>query len=336
MSILTSYYYLSTENGKGNFSVYDLFSLQINLGYYIEKIYGPETYPILVDVNINGKVYSAVKIIKDSNEVIPTEQELNEIKQLLDYYTNIERKYVLILSKDKNLNTIDDEIIPSEWMSMVISLIEIPEGINTYINDFGLFVDLSIFDEHNDIYNDLFQNILLQVRRLYEKGVIVCDQEFAQKWGLNKIENEFYYPSWKDDRFAKHKVSFLYTIMNHKFIFIKVGLDSFTRHKIAMSLNELNVDFKFSKTGIYFKASDIDETQMLTSIIFEAKYKGEGSVITINYDSEDKLKKSLNIMKEHTKLYTHYTTFDMIKYYGSCEIHKDPFDLIKKLEKIKK
>jgi len=312
--IIATPYFSSSIDGKGNYQPYDIFCLQINLSYHIEKIYGDGAIVVSIDFPMNGRDYVGLKIIKNSEVIDPNERVINTVNSLVNYYTTIAKGFVIILSRDRPLLTIENKIIPSDWMSSVMDLIEIPDVIDRYDNDYGMFVNVSFYEEYQDMYDKLSSNILYQVRKMYERGIIVCDEDFAKKWKLENIEQYFYSPTWKDDRFARNMTCFLYNVYRNDNIFIDIGLSDFDRHNISSRLNELKVHHLYNMIGVYIVTDGIEQTQMVVSIIFNEKYKREGTISVKKTDSDKIFEKCVKVYKKYSNDVVIYKTLGLEPY----------------------
>lgn len=288
----TPYFYVIDSNTfTPNYTLYDIFSLKTNLQF----VY-PQHEVSLIDQIKQNKVYSFVFI--NSIETL-NEQDKNEIKSNINFFTDSNRQYVLIFPFDSEVRNEDGKLIPKIFVNYILQLIELRTEVNAddwelwnqlnspelqYIgilneNNFdkldslrmsleykftgyGLSVNLSDTGYYQILYDMLNRLIQSQIIEVYNLGICFCSEDFRRTWNLIDYRNESSITNdWKIENILvnKNKTEILKEIQEYNSISFILNLDQVDKHFISKYLNHENINFIFLSNGINVEFQDYDQ-----------------------------------------------------------------------------
>lgn len=197
--VITQFYFPSGTNmldQKGNFRIYDVYSMRVNLEELIHRQY--ESLRVnLTPYPYKDENYLIVKILDGDKEInIPDELGV----QLDTFLKNLDFRYCPILSCSKSISY-KGSIFPSTWLSSILNFIVL-ENHDFIYRDGILYADLSKFQTYNLVRNRLIIELMNLLYKLYNIGTIVLNtsrnSRFIKHWELAEITIVDYLEFGKD------------------------------------------------------------------------------------------------------------------------------------------
>ena len=332
--IYTPYYY-GKEDGKGNYTPYDVFSLQTNLLPKIQDIFGNDSFVALVSVLKDDKIYLRLSIKKDFKEIEPDKIQKDKIVESLNRFTGMDKLFVIVWSTRTPALTEDSIYISPDWIKTIYDAIIIPNDIPKLLFEDGIYVDISgYYPSHEKVYRQVFQTILKQIRELYSNGTHANVGFLMDNWNLEKFNDYYYRCKWEDNRFSPDRHQFIHSRIGGEDIIVRVKLNEVERHSISEVLNTIELEYKYLTFGIQFSCDTYDKTKRVTNIIFRNKYECEGTVDVFECSTRKILEKYLKALSNITDQcnITSYKTSSNYICSVKCK-SQEAFGLIKRVER---
>lgn len=264
----TTYYYIpDSDEILPNYNLYDIFSLRNNLS----NLY-PDCNIIFKDTPDGNKMYLNL-VFQSDNQI-----DEKEVRKNIDEYTGPTRLFVILFPFDSKIYTSDRKSIPTLLSNQLVQIVNLPQSVNsdqiTEVDDdkldnidtytmnisykfdsLGLFVNISKTGYFENLYNMLYQYITGQIVELYNKGVCICDDKFAEKWNLKKYKYNLYTVDWNIyNLFVGNYLSdILQQLQGGNSLFLNLYLDDIERHYLSVYLNQFKIKFIFTDSGIWIE-----------------------------------------------------------------------------------
>jgi len=295
MSIITPYFRTLIdrsglqcgEEPDFNYNSYDLFCLRTKVEPYLKELLNSKVYIIFKSILIGNKMVMTV-IPMEGTEIITLSSDL--IKKIRDYINSItgnKNQSCLVYDITNTVIAYDGTKIPNYWIKSVLPYVDISSSFNPFINEIGIYVDLSKDVDYIITYNEIQMNIIEQLKQMYENGYVTNAKSIASLWNLVTLDDKeiIYLPQWKDNRFAKNLAEFLLSrLRGDKFIHIFIGDNKVKRHYIALSLSNNRFNFKFNEAYVEVEVNDLDNARLASALIFNAVHNAVGKVALISFN----------------------------------------------------
>lgn len=249
-----------------NFEHYDLFRIRTWMQRYVNDIIRDQVDINYVTTERDGRMQYVMEIMKGKDRYPLYLEQVQSIKSYLNEIIN--REDVLMDLSVLNL--------PKYWIDWMIPFVitKIEPKLQPSVQDLGISV---ILDRYGfiDNFNSLFLEIDNLLQSMYSEGYIIDAEKIADNWKLERIWNNIYKPTWRDNRFAPIMVDFLMRLLsgdNRIYIFIKPSY--VLRYKINEVIdNAVFYDFKMS-----FTADSVDEAMEKIDKIESLSANSDGTI----------------------------------------------------------
>lgn len=293
-----------------NYTPYQLFCLTTRL---MATWPGPGIPRLLLE-QVGNRMVQTVRIMQSDVEVPLSTDQQNQLEALIASAMEESPNHCIVFAVQDIAGPVH---LPESWVSSVLPSVKIPEVYDSYIEDNYVYMQLDPNSNYQDLYQQLTQSILGQLRDWYQQGAVVATEAFAISWSLqpatttlNADRTGLYVPTWKDDRFAANPVSFLTSRLHGDTdLRLEVGTNQVTRHYIADTLRN-SVKPRFAGDFVLVgPISHLDDARRFAAIIYHAKRTATGYVVTIPVTSTEDANQHLPLNEN----YVIYSTDDRLR-----------------------
>lgn len=273
-----------SEEGDYNYTPYNLFCLKTRLYPFMIQYVGSNVDIEMPTTLINNKMFITIVPVIGTRPIDISNDIRIKLIQYLDEITGTDKDSCLLFSTLNRTTTLSGNLIPVTWMNTILPYISLPENINPFIDQYGIYGDLSKLTEkeYSIVYNQLVSQIIDQIRTMYRLGYITYAGSISEDWALEPVDTDsiLYRPLWNDDRFASDLVSFLQSrIRGVRTISLRVGNNNVNKHFVALALNKYNYEFTVSNGDIIVTVDNLDHARIVSSLVYSSKSKSLGKVI---------------------------------------------------------
>ena len=269
-----------------NYRDYDLFKLKTKLVPRLAPYLGIDVQMVFMQTAIDNNAVETIRFEKipslssmGDTTVIPMliPVKLSEsqhaqisgwVKEALTTYAD----YALIGFGGWNYSLVS-KYVPDSWITAIMPYVFIDPEYNPFITSDGIYVRLDPADAYLEIYDQIVEDIQVQLRDFYNQGFVVGAHAISETWGLTRCDpfnnvGDLYKPSWVDTRIAPDPVDFILSrIAGQNRIPMVIDTNNVYRHLLADTLNSNGYDYYFSRDEIHFSASTLAECQKIASLI---------------------------------------------------------------------
>lgn len=303
--LLTPYYrtlasvdYCPEQLEDANYTPYQLFCLQTRLAPHLPP--GVViSFPTIEDVLESGVQIMRVILVLSSPQSKEDQERLQGVvgKIIGEFPTHC----ALYNTQDRLF--VGRKSIPRQWIRTMLPYLEIPERYNPFIEDGLLLVDLSQDFNYDDVHQELTLSLIQQLQTHYRDGVIVCSQDFAQRWGLISHSDGDYglhRADWNEPTIIRDRTQFLLDRLHglrwcrfHLKTVTSAAEEQSTWHRIVEGLRDLSFPLDgiiFSGCGILIDSwiiNNLEILQQVGAIFYQAWMRSHFDVETIPVRSLD-------------------------------------------------
>ena len=276
-----------SEEADYNYTPYNLFCLKTRLYPFMIQYVGSNVDIEMPTTLINNKMFITVIPVIGTRPIDISNDVRVKLIQYLDQITGIDKDSCLLFSTLNRVTTTSGYLIPVTWMNTILPYISLPESINPFIDQYGIYGDLSKLTEkeYSIVYNQLVSQIIEQIRTMYRLGYVTYAQSISEDWALEPVDTEsiVYRPLWNDDRFASDLVSFIQSrIRGERTIKLRIGNNNVDKHFVARELNKYKYEFTVSNGDIIITVDNLDHARIASSLVYSSKSKSIGKVIVVS------------------------------------------------------
>jgi len=311
-----------------NFTDYNIFCLTTRLHPYIKE-FSKEAYVVLSSYEYEEAVYFFVDIKIGDNYVSLNEEQAKRLQDAVVEITTENPNYTLLyylgIGLPNKKNVIED--CPESWINDIIKFTLSTQGYDSFYKDGKFYLDLSDVDDYYNVFYELQDSLIDELRSLYFSGVLLFDitdkqtEEFVKKFSLTiyartELENfNLYAPNWRNDLFAPNMFKFLtQRLLGDNKVSFPVASKLMQRHKVASYLSGFLDDFYFTMKYVYFDADDLDKIRKITDGISVALNGFLKKVMIKRFNSKKEAEDFANEAKKVLKDVVIYRTDESLPY----------------------
>lgn len=262
-----------------NYEHYDLFRIRSWLQRFVQDLIKDQVDINFITAQRDNKMQFFVEVMKGKDKYPLYLEQIQEIKSYLNSIINSERRDVLMDLSVCNL--------PKYWIDWMIPFVttKIDPKLQPRAENLGISLVLPRYG-YLDEFNHLYIEITNLLQSLYTEGYIVNADRIAKDWKLERVWENVFKPTWKDNRFAPVMVEFLMKLLaEDNRIYVSIKPSYVLRYLINEYIgNVIFYDFKVS-----FTADNIEDAMRKADTIEKLSAKSHGTIefgegITYNFE----------------------------------------------------
>lgn len=323
--ILSSFYRPIITKSSGcnpepinNYTPYNLFCIKTQLYPHIWNTLGFDVVIKFSSVQVESNLYVSLEITDGNNIVKLNKEQDIHIGNILNNIISNSLQYCLLFSYLSPIYVYNKRV-STLWIKRILPYIHVPDRLDPYVNDNGLYINMTNIHLYLDLYNLMAINVKRNICNMYKQGYITLASSIQDTWQLQSADqyNILFYPNWTNKLFAPDLVQFLTSrLVGDKNIQLYVGDNLVVRHTIAQQLKN---DVTFSGSHIIVSVSNFQQAQQITTLILEASTNTMGQVQVHYRDTIDQI----NTLKNQypiDQVVTYKTYDNTLKYVLSIKI----------------
>lgn len=311
-----------------NYTDYQLFALQTRMTPEIRRLVKEPSAAVHFDIGEDSRVKARIvsKYGSYTYDDVPAVLEISDLINEEAVRENPRFNQSLLYRTGSNRLT----GIPDSWVSVMLPIV--PMNTNYKIDyqvDDGMhgnyYIDLSTTINYDRVYQRSLNEMVVQLKQMYQEGVVLLPDALAKPWQLRQVASaqpglNYYQPIWTDTRLTADPVQFLYKQVLTPGE-IQVHVNDLYNHAKRFFITEkvryhgYNVRFDGLK-AVVTNVENVQQARQLASYI-QAASNRPGKVVYLRFRDEIAVRQAVEAMKRTLPLFTERPTW-----YQDEEHHK--------------
>lgn len=303
-----------------NYTDYQLFALQTRMTPEIRRLVKEPSATVHFDIEEDSRLTARIvsKYGSYTHDDIPAAAEISELINREAVSSNPRFNQSLLYRTGSN----QLEGVADSWVSVILPIVPMDSNFDIYyqIDDImhgNYYIDLSQVANYSQVYRINLEELVLQLKKMYQNGVTLLPDILAEPWQLEQVAIaqpglNYYQPTWVDTRLTTDPVLFL----NRQVLVpgeIQVHVNDLYNHAKRFFITEkiryhgFNVRFDGLKAAVT-DVENVQQARQVASYIQTASNR-PGKVVYLRFRDEISVRQAVEVMKQVLPLFPERPTW---------------------------